>query len=112
MARPYILIQKEVLLELEDLYFKGVPTRKLVRQYELSIASPTLQRLLNYLTLANRSIVDGKASLVTRDIIHASLFPEWLEAVDADEVSQPSNWHYEGTMPLGKWVKRKPKKGK
>lgn len=110
MARPYVLIQREILIEIEELHHKGVPTRKLVRDFDLSIASPTLQRLINYLSLANRSIVDGKQSLKSREIIYGSLFPEWLEAIDRDEVSQPPDWHYEGIMPLGKWVQRK--KGK
>lgn len=110
MARPYILIQKEILYEIEDLYFKGVATRKLVRQYNLTIASPTLQRLLTYLTLAERSMSKGDLALSTRETIHSSLFPPWLEEKDSDEVSQPHDWFYEGNMPLGKWVKRKGKK--
>lgn len=106
MARPYILIQEDILLEIEDLYYKGVPIRKLVRQFKLSIASPTLQRLVTYLTLANRSLVNGKESLATKKVIYASLFPIWLGYSDKDEVIQPSNYIYEGAMPLGKWVKK------
>lgn len=107
MARPYILIQRDILEELEDLNHKGVPVRKLIRDYDLTIAAPTLTRLIGYLSLANRSIIDGKKSLATKELIYSSLFPEWLEVIDLDEVKQPSNWSYEGSMPLGKWVKKK-----
>ena len=51
MARPYILITKTVLLEIEELHAKGVPISKLRRDYFLKIASPTLQRLIAHATL-------------------------------------------------------------
>lgn len=112
MARPYILIQQEILTEITELHSKGVPVSKLLRDYELSIASPTLQRLINYLSIANNSLTnDDNLSNPTRDRIYASLFPEWLDGIDQDEVSQPPEWYYKGTMPLGEWLQRN-KKGK
>ena len=112
MARPYILIQQEILMEVTDLHIKGVPVSKLLRDFDLTIAAPTLQRLINYLSIANNSVQDGEKLLPnpTRDRIYNSLFPEWLDGIDQDEVSQPPDWYYKGTMPLGRWCKRK--KGK
>lgn len=111
MARPYILVQRDVLEEIEELSFRGVPARRLCRDYNLTIAAPTLTRLITYLAMATRSIVDGEQSLESKDIILNSLFPQWLEEIDKDEVSQPPDWYYDGAMPLGKWIKRE-KKGK
>lgn len=102
MARPYILITETILLEIESLHSKGVPVSKLIRDYHLKIASPTLQRLITHVTLYKAC--DEKAPL--KKIIHKSLFPAWLEGVCHGEVTQPPEYYYKGLMPLGEWLKR------
>lgn len=103
MARPYILINKETLIEIEKLNSKGVPISKLLRDYKLSIASPTLQRLISYVALYNACTHADKI----KKTIEKSLFPAWIEGRTELEIKQPPDWYYKGSMPTGEWLKRK-----
>ncbi len=104
MARPYILIKQDTLVEIVELHDKGVPISKLIRDFNLSVANPTLQRLISYLNLA--IVTSENNQYKTTKIIHKSLFPAWLNDAVGVEVSQPQEWYYKGIMPLGEWLKR------
>lgn len=99
MARPMILIKQSKLDELWYKVAEGVPLCKLIRMHNLKITHPTLSKLIDYVSAAD-SCTDSKA----QKLILASLYPAWLEEYDTDVVKQPSDWRYEGKMPLGKWV--------
>jgi len=102
MARPYILVTEEVLLEIEELHSKGVPISKLVRDYFLEMASPTLQRLITHATLYKACENDNPL----KEIIHKSLFPDWMQPLCHAQITQPPEWDYKGLMPLGEWLER------
>lgn len=102
MARPMILICKHLL---EQLYYEstmGVGISKLLDKYALPITHPTLAKLLSYMDALN----EVKECKEVYDTIHASLFPAWIEAWLTPHgcVTQPAEYKYEGTFPLGKWV--------
>lgn len=100
MARPCILIKKELLIRLHEANKAGVPYSKLVRNYDLTVSQPTLAKLIHYITIA------GNSPKEVADIIHASLYPAWSEQSETNCTVQPSTWYYRGKMPLGEWVER------
>lgn len=103
MARPMVLIQEPLLSELWYKASIGVPVSTLIEQEQLNISPPTLTKLLKCLTALEETTDDKVYS-----IIHSSLFPAWLEALeDVPIVSQPSAYKYIGQFPLGKWISDK-----
>lgn len=100
MARPMCLIKKPLLEEIALKHYEGVPITRLIRKYHLPLTPPTLTKLVNYFLLAQ----DSSKSQAAKDLIYASLFPEWLLTEAGSVHTQPPNWHYNGRMPLGEWV--------
>lgn len=100
-----ILIKREKLDKLYDGWIQGVPYSKLIRMHNLNITHPTLSKLMEYFSTYQCIATCEKPEANTAEgIILASLFPDWLSQYDTDVVKQPSDWRYEGKMPLGKWV--------
>ncbi len=97
MARPMILIERDMLTGLYDENLLGVPYAVLVRVHKLQMTAPTLSKLLEYFDTYN-TVPDA-----LREQIGNSLFPEWLTEV---EQKQPPDWFYVGVMPHGKWERR------
>lgn len=114
MARPMLLMNKDMLTTLHIRFSQGVPVLKLIRQFnlELHITAPTLSKLLSYKNAMLKSQPE------VSQIIEASLFPEWLDKAQPTKhnrvmfndklaiASSPSNWYYTGKMPLGQWKQR------
>lgn len=100
MARPMILIKEELLAKMYEERYMGVPLCKIIKRHKLDITHPTLAKLI--------ALYDAfaESSGITSDIIHTSLFPDWLKQQPNLVLKQPNNWYYTGTMPLGKWVKQ------
>lgn len=104
MARPYKLIKRAVLEEIQGLHNSGVPLSKLIRDFDLTITNPTLNRLLISLTAA--TVLSENNSYKHTSTLVKSLFPDWLEGAEGVEVTQPNEWKYIGLMPYGEWLKR------
>lgn len=98
MARPMLLIQKDLLIELHDKHIKGVPVSRLIKDHNLDITSPTLSKLLTHFEASEKAKEQN-----SKDLILASLFPPWLGESNKDIVLQPQDWVYHGRMPLGEW---------
>lgn len=104
MARPMVLIKRNLLKEMYDKYEQGVPVLKLIAQYRLedSITAPTLTKLLGYYENMHKLKADKSKKAIALTIDH-SLFPEWLENSIFNVTTAPSLYSYSGKMPLGSW---------
>lgn len=101
MPAPMYLIQQPLLTTLAEQAKIGVPVKVLVRKYELDITSPTLSKLIGHM----QAYLDC-SNPKSKAIIEASLFPNWLMFRDDKQlVRQPPSYKYEGSFPLGKWIK-------
>lgn len=101
MSRPMLLMNKNLLVDCYQLYSTGVPISKILKSINVGITQPTLTKMLkHYKAYASEDILP-----VAKQLIAASLFPEWLNDKDAVQV-QPPEWYYSGTFPLGHWNKR------
>lgn len=112
MARPMILMQRSLLEELYIEYARGVPIAKLKAKYSVRLTPPTLNKLIQYFSIAksneNTNVVrhkqDGQKIATT---VYNSLFPEWLNDSTETLVVQDPGWYYTGMFPFGEWQKRK-----
>lgn len=100
MARPMLLMKKELLMQMYFLRGEGVPVCKLIQKHDIAMTPPTLTKLLSYVD-ASETTCNAQVD----KLIYNSLFPQWLDEAENDVVKQPSEWRYEGKMPLGKWVR-------
>ena len=101
MPAPMYLIQKLLLTTIAEEARIGVPHATLVTKYNLTITPPTLSKLIKHMQ-AYLDCVEPKS----KDIIEASLFPNWLMFRDDKLlVRQPTSYKYHGKFPLGKWIK-------
>lgn len=99
MARPMLLIKRELLEKLWYKHAEGVGISKLISIHNLPLTPPTLTKLILYVCKADEAATDEIGKIITD-----SLYPRWLEEAKEDVVKQCSDWRYEGKMPLGKWV--------
>jgi hypothetical protein len=99
MARPMILINEKLLVELYDKYVAGVKYETLIRKCDLPITGPTLKKRLNFY---EHMLATQRNAPEISEKIRRSIFPQWL--VDDVEVQDSSMWQYEGVMPLGEWI--------
>lgn len=108
MARPMVLIKQPLLVELFEKYAQGVPVLALIRQYRIDgkITAPTLTKLLGYMSNLEQAGNNLNANEQLYDLIHASLFPSWLNETTKPIMSSPSSYIYVGKMPIGKWLKK------
>ena len=103
MPKPYILITEPLLIKIFKDFSVGVPVAKLIKNYNLSMSQPTLNKLLNtYDILLNKSLVDSDYWTVW-----SSLFPCWPTMHSDNIMIQPATHVYYGTWPYGKWEARK-----
>jgi hypothetical protein len=89
------LITEDTLSLLTEAIELGVPLSRAIRDQELSMSRPAVQKLVTqYSTWLFGAQDQG---------IYDSLFPEWLVH---DEQVQPDNVRYLGYFPLGRWEQR------
>lgn len=105
------LIMQPQLQELSKLRGLGVPIKKLLKDHDLDMTSPTLVKLLDDYDEMREFAKDCPSpgypfeADTPQAKIHASLFPEWLNIIDGIQV-QPKEWIYRGKWPKGNWIKR------
>ena len=103
MRRQKKLLARSFLLRLKEQADLGVPIKRIIRRYNLSITAPTLVRLFeNYDLIEEYS---SNSNTTKADIVHNSLFPVWLDKDLVRIQLQPKEWKYTGRFPLGKWIK-------
>lgn len=98
-------ITKAKLEELAKLHLKGVPITRLIRDNNLDVSAPHLNKLIRAYFAADK-LVMNKQTKIEADAIINSLFPPWLDCNGEVIQIQPSNWKYEGYFPFGKWAVR------
>ena len=102
MARPMVLMQEILLSILWSKQQIGVPIRTLIQQNKLNITSPTLAKLLSYMSILEQE--EMKENEEAYSLIYKSLFPNWLLAhEDIQLMTQPNGWKYKGKFPFGYW---------
>lgn len=93
MAKARKLIGRNCLQELHELSSRGVPKRRLKRDFRLLMHHTTLNNILEAYALA----LEGDT------VAEASLFPPWLH--DNDHITEaPLEWNYFGDWPRGFWA--------
>lgn len=76
----------------------GVPYTIMVKNHKLSMSSVALKQRLDWYESAL------SAPEEMRTIVFNSLFPPWL--TDPVQIQEHVLYLYNGTMPIGQWVKR------
>ena len=92
------LIGYNLLSILAKLQKDGVPYKRLVRDYELDISTPHLQKLVNYYHELKNETISADYKKGVSDLI----YPYWL-ILDGGIQIQPRSWKYVGKAPWGKW---------
>lgn len=103
LARPRVLIKRELMEKLHELHSHGVPVCTMIKRMAIhGVSAPTLTKLLSYMELRDKA----KTQQI-RLMIDGSLFPSWVEEGGpipwASVVVQPGGWVYHGLMPFGYW---------
>ena len=89
------LLSPTALAGLHKLKLTGVPTARLVADYDLDVSAAHLGKLIK---LYDRLKHDPK--------IQDSLFPLWLNNNLMRIQEQPPEWKYNGWFPYGEWERR------
>ena len=91
------------LTRLNDLAIMGVPIRKLQRENDIDMSEPTFKQLIEHYNTMLLAILRKEEM---GDVMHGSLFPQWLEHAADGAQEQPEAWKYAGRFPIGVWVRR------
>lgn len=102
MRRRRKLVDPDVLIEIIPKKNDGVPLARLIRDYNLDLTVPHLQKLL-YIAEDLQESNAAKFIPEYRKTVYASLAPEWIVGTRA-ALEAPIDWEYEGNFPHGKWV--------
>jgi len=91
------LITQPTLFSMLQETDKGVPVARTIRNHDIDMSRPAVDKLLRNFDTALTSSTDEHVS----ERLISSLFPDWLTK-DCQE--QPDDVDYSGYFPLGRWV--------
>lgn len=95
------LVAREHLKEITDLSLIGVPLTRIIKDKNMDVSRPHLDKLVHLYQL---SYIDKVYEEEQLQLITNSLFPPWIEPDPIIQV-QPETYKYRGRFPFGYWEK-------